>query len=91
MPTTTLPDARPGGESWQDISMSPGVLMSGGQQHKVTALRQWRNDHGAGFTDWRARCGADGVTSFDGAIDRAGTSLLRRARCLPCWGAPTGP
>lgn len=85
--TTPLPDARADGASWQDISQQPGALSDMGREHRVDAIRQWRNDSGAGFTDWRARCGAEGVTSFDGSIDRRGRAAVgRRSACVPCWG-----
>jgi hypothetical protein len=56
--------------------------------HAVAEFRQWENQHGVHFTDWKAACGATGTATgrTSTAFGLSG-SARKRELCRACWPA----
>jgi hypothetical protein len=68
--------------------MSAADLSVGYPVHAVAEYREWRNQHGVHFVDWRAYCGATGTAGGTAATALGTAASARRAElCKACWPA----
>lgn len=65
--------------------MSAVTPVAGYPCHRPVQFSRWTNQHGMGFTDWVAACGATGyLTGAAAEFGRAG-SARRKELCPSCF------
>jgi hypothetical protein len=65
--------------------MSAVDAVAGYPVHAVETFTKWTNQHGVGFTDWTAACGATGhLTGSTATFGKAGDAL-RKELCSTCF------